>query len=72
MDRRRQQPRVAFLGYAHDARGGIAQFGRGLAERGRREARRPDDRVPQALSRLHQAGPSGAGPERAPVPAAGP
>jgi glycosyltransferase involved in cell wall biosynthesis len=27
-----QEPRVAFLGYAHDARGGIAQFGRGLAE----------------------------------------
>jgi glycosyltransferase involved in cell wall biosynthesis len=27
-----QQPRVAFLGYAHDARGGIAQFGRRLAE----------------------------------------
>jgi glycosyltransferase involved in cell wall biosynthesis len=27
------QPRVAFLGYAHDARGGIAQFGRELAER---------------------------------------
>ena len=25
-------PRVAFLGYAHDARGGIAQFGRRLAE----------------------------------------
>lgn len=27
-----QTPRVAFLGYAHDARGGIAQFGRGLAQ----------------------------------------
>jgi D-inositol-3-phosphate glycosyltransferase len=27
-----QRPRVAFLGYAHDARGGIAQFGRGLAQ----------------------------------------
>jgi glycosyltransferase involved in cell wall biosynthesis len=27
-----RQPRVAFLGYAHDARGGIAQFGRRLAE----------------------------------------
>lgn len=27
------RPRVAFLGYAHDARGGIAQFGRGLAQR---------------------------------------
>ena len=26
------RPRVAFLGYAHDARGGIAQFGRRLAE----------------------------------------
>ena len=26
------RPRVAFLGYAHDARGGIAQFGRGLAQ----------------------------------------
>jgi D-inositol-3-phosphate glycosyltransferase len=26
------KPRVAFLGYAHDARGGIAQFGRGLAQ----------------------------------------
>jgi glycosyltransferase involved in cell wall biosynthesis len=25
-------PRVAFLGYAHDARGGISQFGRRLAE----------------------------------------
>jgi glycosyltransferase involved in cell wall biosynthesis len=32
MDRPSQPPRVAFLGYAHDARGGIAQFGRGLAE----------------------------------------
>jgi D-inositol-3-phosphate glycosyltransferase len=27
-----RQSRVAFLGYAHDARGGIAQFGRRLAE----------------------------------------
>ena len=27
-----RKPRVAFLGYAHDARGGIAQFGRRLAE----------------------------------------
>jgi glycosyltransferase involved in cell wall biosynthesis len=26
------KPRVAFLGYAHDARGGIAQFGRQLAQ----------------------------------------
>jgi glycosyltransferase involved in cell wall biosynthesis len=27
-----QKPRIAFFGYAHDARGGIAQFGRRLAE----------------------------------------
>lgn len=31
MPSRAHKPRVAFLGYAHDARGGIAQFGRKLA-----------------------------------------
>lgn len=31
MPSRPHKPRVAFLGYAHDARGGIAQFGRRLA-----------------------------------------